>query len=141
MVRKVVADALPPMETVKTSVAGVRRLSRQRPLGGERRLQIKKSPSFDLSDSSELLPSFGLSSSPTLPWGRSPHYHYLYMHGHQKNINDGPDHSDCFAPPPPSEARNAPSGDHMGCAPGYGREGQDDRIRNTGLSVQILGVR
>ena len=29
----------------------------------------------------------------------------------------------------------------MGCAPGYGRKGQDDRIRNTGLSVQILGVR
>ena len=44
-------------------------------------------------------------------------------------------------PPPPPEDRNAPSGDHMGCAPGYGRKGLDDRIRNTGLSIQILGVR
>ena len=42
---------------------------------GERGPQIKKSPSGDLSDSSELLPSFGWSSSSssssstTLPWG------------------------------------------------------------------------
>ena len=43
--------------------------------------------------------------------------------------------------PPPLETRYAPSRDHMGCAPGCGRKSQDDRFRNTGLSVQIFGVR
>ena len=55
------------------------------------------------------------------------------------SIHDGPDHSDCIAPPPP-EVRNA-SSNHIGCTPCYGRKGQDDRIRDTGLYAQILGIR
>ena len=75
----VVADVLPPTETVKMSAEG---FDTSTPFvaaptlwGGERGPQTKKSPSGDLSDSSELLPSFGWSSSssssssPTLPWG------------------------------------------------------------------------
>ena len=75
----VVDDVLPPTKTVKTSVAGFDTstpfVAAPALVGGERGPQTKKSPSFDLSDSSELLPSFGLSSSssssssPTLPWG------------------------------------------------------------------------
>ena len=84
----VVADVLPPTETVKMSAAD---FDTSTPFvaapnlgGGERRPQTKKSLSGDLSDSSEFVPSFGWSSSsssstpsssssssysPTLPWG------------------------------------------------------------------------
>ena len=75
----VVAHELPPTETVKTSVTGFDMstpfVTTPAIVGGERIPQVKKFPTFDLSESSELLPSFGLSSSsfasssPTLPWG------------------------------------------------------------------------
>ena len=40
-----------------------------------------------------------------------------------------------------AEVRDASGGDQMGCTPCYGGKSQDDRIRYTGLSVQIIGVR
>ena len=74
--QRVVADVLPPTDTVKMSVADVNTstpFATAPSLGGsDGRLKSKKSPSGDLSKSSELLPSFGSSSSsssPTLAWG------------------------------------------------------------------------
>ena len=66
---EVLAQKVLPADTVNKSVTGliqVRRLSTP---------QVEDFPTLDLSESSELLPSFGLStsssssSSPTLPWG------------------------------------------------------------------------
>ena len=71
----VVAHELPPTKTVKTSMTDTPFITTPTIVGGERTPQVKKLSTFDLSDSSELLPSFGLSSSssssssPTLPWG------------------------------------------------------------------------
>ena len=74
----VVADVLPPTDTVKISAADFNTSTPfvTAPIlgGSDGRLKSKKSPSGDLSESSELLPSFGWSSSssssssPTLPW-------------------------------------------------------------------------
>ena len=74
----VVADVLPPTDTVKMSAVDVNTSTpfvTAPSLGGsDGRLKSNKSPSGDLSESSELLPSFGWSSSssssssPTLPW-------------------------------------------------------------------------
>ena len=76
----VVVHELPPTETVKTSMRGFDTstafVATPAIVGGERIPQVKKLPTFDLSESSELLPSFGLSSSssssssPTLHGGR-----------------------------------------------------------------------
>ena len=74
------ADVLPPTDTVKMSAADVNTstpfVTVPPGLGeSDGRLTSKKSPSGDLSESSELLPSFGWSSSssssssPTLLWG------------------------------------------------------------------------
>ena len=70
------ADVLPPADSVGMSAADV---NTSMPVvtapglgGSDGRLKSKKSPSGDLSESSDLLPSFGWSSSsssPTLPWG------------------------------------------------------------------------
>ena len=70
------ADVLPPTDSVGMSAADV---NTSTPVvtapglgGSDGRLKSKKSPSGDLSESSDLLPSFGWSSSsssPTLPWG------------------------------------------------------------------------
>ena len=72
-------DVLPPADSVGMSAADV---NTSTPVvtapglgGSDGRLTLKKSPSGDLSESSELLPSPGWSSSssssssPTLPWG------------------------------------------------------------------------
>ena len=74
-----VAHEIPPTETVKKSVTGFDTstlfVATPAIVGGEQIPQVKKLPTFDLSESSELLPSFGLSSSssssssPTLPYG------------------------------------------------------------------------
>ena len=73
------ADVLPPRDSVGMSAADVNTSTpvvTSPGLGGnDGRLTSKKSPSGDLSESSELLPSSGWSSSssssssPTLPWG------------------------------------------------------------------------
>ena len=70
------ADVLPPTDSVGMSAADV---NTSTPVvtapglgGSDGRHTLKKSPSGDLSESSELLPSPGWSSSsssPTLPWG------------------------------------------------------------------------
>ena len=57
----VVAHELPPTETVDKSVTSFD-TSTPAIVGGEQIPQVKKLPTFDLSGSSELLPSFGLSS-------------------------------------------------------------------------------
>ena len=70
------ADVLPPTDSVGMSAADV---NTSMPVvtapglgGSDGRHTSKKSPSGNLSESSELLPLFGWSSSsssPTLPWG------------------------------------------------------------------------
>ena len=73
------ADVLPPTDSVGMSATDV---NANTPVvtapdlkGSDGKLMSKKSPSGDLSESSELLPLFGWSSpsssssSPTLPWG------------------------------------------------------------------------
>ena len=64
------ADVLPPTDSVGMSATDVNTSTPVVTAPGGR-LTSKKSPSGDLSESSELLPSFGWSSSsssPTLPW-------------------------------------------------------------------------
>ena len=70
------ADVLPPTDNVGMSATDISVSARvvTAPVLGESdgKLMSKKSPAGDLSESSELLPSFGWSSSspsPTLPWG------------------------------------------------------------------------
>ena len=53
-------------------------------------------------------------------------------------LHDGLGHLDCVGP---AEVRDASGGDQIGCTPCYGGNSQYGRIRDTGLSVQILGVR
>ena len=74
-----VAHELLPAETVNKSVTGFDTstpfVATPAIVVGQQRPQVKNFPTFDLSESSELLPLFGLSSpsssssSPTLPWG------------------------------------------------------------------------
>ena len=81
------ADVLPLTDSVGMSAADV---NTSTPVvtppglgGSDGRFTSKKSPPSDLSESSELLPSFGWSSSsssPTLPWGtaeNSPQFRTL----------------------------------------------------------------
>ena len=73
------ADVLPPTDNVRMSATDINvsvPVVTAPVLGGsDGKLTSKKSPACDLSESSELLPSFGWSSpssslsSPTLPWG------------------------------------------------------------------------
>ena len=68
-----------PADTVNESVTGFDTstplIATPAMLVGQKTLQVEEFPTLDLSESSELLPSFGLStsssssSSPTLPWG------------------------------------------------------------------------
>ena len=224
----VVAHELPPTETVKTSVTGFVTstpfVAAPALVEGERIPQIKKLPTFDLSDSSGLLPSFGLSSSssssssPTLPWGTaedsspsflpnrvresqsqstpsegslfnvSPLLPELVKQANRENgktqregvllptildeFNDSvlgdpisyarieqvpgsesplslpvyawppkpafmiyPIIRTVLPPPPPRSPKCFQRGPHGTVTPCYGRKGQDDRIRDAGLSV------
>ena len=93
-----VAQGVLPADTVNKSVAG---FDTSTPLVatpaivvGQQIPQVKDFPTLNLSESSELLPSFGLSSSsssPTLPWGTaedsSPSFSpNRVREGHSQNV-------------------------------------------------------
>ena len=94
----VVAHELPPAETVNKSVTGFDTsmpfVATPAIVVGEQIPQVKKFKTFDLSESSELLPSFGLSSSsssPALSWGTaedsSPSFSPNHVRdGHSQNV-------------------------------------------------------
>ena len=91
-----VAQELLPADTVNKSVTG---FDTSTPLVatpaivvGQQIPQVKDFPTLNLSESSELLPSFGLSSSsPTLPWGTAEDSSHSFSpnrvhEGHSQNV-------------------------------------------------------